>query len=297
MSSMSPRTVAAAVAYPLELVAGARTLGATAVGMGLRAGQEMASLAAHAALYPAGILDDRRELDDRRARLDPLTPVSRGLLLADIDAAGTPIVLIHGIVDNRAAFTVMRRALRRRGYGRITTVNYPLLTTDVRAAAARLGRHIERVCDQTGYDTVNVIGHSLGGIIARYYLQRRGGDRRVATLVTLGTPHHGTALARWLPLPVTRQLRPGCSVMTELAAPARCRTRIISVWSDRDEVVLPVRSGQLLHPDLNVTNVAIHGVGHLALLVDPQAIAACVGGLRVTEMPTPVDGLVAGATG
>lgn len=264
---------------------------------GLRAGQEVASLAAHVVLYPAGVLAESVALVDDRARLDPLSPVARGLLLGDVAAAGMPVVLVHGIVDNRAAFTVVRRALQRRGFGRVTTLNYSPLTADVASAAERLGRHIERICDQTGYDRVNVIGHSLGGIIARYYVQRRGGDRRVATLVTLGSPHQGTSLARLLPLPVARQLRPGSQVMRELAAPTRARCRVVSVSSDRDEIVVPASSGHLVHPDLDVTNVAVHGVGHLALLVDTAAVSACVDALTPSQAPSRRARVPAGATG
>lgn len=264
---------------------------------GLRAGQEVASLAAHVVLYPAGVLAESVALVDDRARLDPLSPVARGLLLGDVAAAGMPVVLVHGIVDNRAAFTVVRRALQRRGFGRVTTLNYSPLTADVASAAERLGRHIERICDQTGYDRVNVIGHSLGGIIARYYVQRRGGDRRVATLVTLGSPHQGTSLARLLPLPVARQLRPGSQVMRELAAPTHARCRVVSVSSDRDEIVVPASSGHLVHPDLDVTNVAVHGVGHLALLVDPAAVSACVDALTPSQAPSRRARVPAGATG
>ena len=264
---------------------------------GLRAGQEIASIAAHLAMYPAGMLAESAALVDDRARLDPLPPVTRGLLLGDVAAAGVPVVLVHGIVDNRAAFTVIRRALQRRGYGRVTTLNYSPLTADVASAAERLGRHVERICDQTGYEQVNVIGHSLGGVIARYYVQRRGGDRRVGTVVTLGSPHAGTGLARLLPLPVARQLRPGAQVIRELAAPTRARCRVVSVWSDRDEVVVPTSSGRLEHPDLDVTNVAVHGVGHLALLVDPAAVTACVDALTPSQAPSRRVRLPAGAVG
>ena len=264
---------------------------------GLRAGQEIASIAAHVALYPAGVLGESAALVDDRARLDPLSPVTRGLLLGDVAAAGVPVVLVHGIVDNRAAFTVIRRALQRRGFGRVTTLNYSPWTTDVAAAAERLGRHVERICDQTGYEQVNVIGHSLGGIIARYYVQRRGGDRRVGTLVTLGSPHQGTTLARLLPLPVARQLRPGAQVIRELAAPTRARCRVVSVSSDRDEIVVPASSGRLEHPDLDVTNVAVHGVGHLALLVDPAAVAACLDALTPSQAPSRRARVPAGAVG
>ncbi len=254
--------------------------------------QEATVLAAHVALYPVGVVAERHEIHDPRHRIDTLSPVSRGLLLADIDAAGTPVVLIHGIVDNRAAFAVLRRSLRRRGFGRITTVNYSPLTSDVRRAGEQLRRHVERVCDQTGYDQVVVVGHSLGGLIGRYYVQLLGGDERVQTLVTLGSPHAGTQTARLLPLNVTRQLRPDSDVITELAAPSRCRTRFVAVYSDRDEIVIPNRSARLEHPDLDVTRIAVHGVGHLALLVDREVVhivadALARPGGHLASLPTP----------
>lgn len=246
----------------------------------LATGQELAWLTAHAVTYPAGLLAEHGLQDDQRYRTDTLAPAVRGLLLADLAASGRPIVLVHGIGDNRSAFAILRRSLRRRGYGRITTVNYSPLTSDIRKAALDLGRHVERLCDQTGYEQVFVIGHSLGGIIARYYVQRRSGDERVHTLVTLGSPHAGTQLARLAPLvPVCRQLRPDSELMAELAGPAACRTRFVAIYSDRDEVVVPQRSARLDHPDLTVTRLLVRGVGHLSLLVDStvgQAVAAAL---------------------
>ena len=49
-----------------------------------------------------------------------LRPVHRGLIVGDVEAAGTPILLVHGVVDNRSVFTVLRRGLRRRGFGRVS---------------------------------------------------------------------------------------------------------------------------------------------------------------------------------
>jgi triacylglycerol lipase len=236
------------------------------------AGQELAWALAHLATYPIGLLAETAPADDPRYRIDTLSPLGRGLILGDLAAAGTPIVLVHGIVDNRSAFAVLRRTLRRRGFGRISTVNYSPLTSDVRKAAGELAAHVERVCDQTGYEQVFVVGHSLGGVIGRYYAQCLGGDRRVNTLVSLGAPHAGTQLAWLAPLPVCRQLRPGSDLMTELAAPAVCRTRFVAVYSDHDEIVVPARSARLEHPDLAVSRHRIHGVGHLSLLVNREAV-------------------------
>lgn len=116
-----------------------------------------------------------------------------------------------------------------------------------------------------------MVGHSLGGLIARYYVQRLGGDGRVGTLVTLGTPHSGTRVA---PLanahPIVRQMRPGSAVIEELSRPAPgCRTRFVSFWSDLDHLMDPLESACVDHPDLLVQNVRVTGIGHLALPVHP----------------------------
>jgi pimeloyl-ACP methyl ester carboxylesterase len=234
---------------------------------------ETAWTAAHLATYPLGIAHaTATDVTDHTA-LDRLSPVQRGLVVGDVEAAGTPIVLVHGWVDNRSIFTVLRRHLRRRGFGRVVTMNYSVLTHDVPRAAARLGELIETLCDETGYDTVHVVGHSMGGLVARYYVQRLGGDVRVDTLATLGTPHAGTRAAHLFVGRAVAQLRPGSPVIRELAAPAPgCRTRFVSVWSDLDAMVRPSESGRLDHPDLAARNVLVHGVGHLSLPIDGRVV-------------------------
>ncbi len=130
-------------------------------------------------------------------------------------------------------------------------MNYTTLSTDVRAAAASLAEEVERVVEETGFERIHVIGHSLGGLIGRYYVTRLGGDARVHTLVTLGTPHEGTWAAYAMPTRLMQQMRPGSGVLRELALPVRgCRTRFIAYWSDSDEAILPQRSAALRHPDL-----------------------------------------------
>ena len=102
-------------------------------------------------------------------------------------------------------------------------------------------------------------------------------------MVTLGSPHAGSQLARVAPLLVGRQLRPNSELMRELAGPARCGTHFVAIYSDRDEVVVPHRSARLEHPDLNVSRLQVRGVGHLSLLVNSSvahAVAAALTGER-----------------
>jgi pimeloyl-ACP methyl ester carboxylesterase len=234
---------------------------------------ELAWVAAHIASYPFGVAQEKARPDIERYTLDTLPPLHRGLLIGDVEAAGTPILLLHGLVDNRSIFALLRRQLRRRGFGRIWTMNYHIWTSDVRTAARRLGDTIDAICEQTGYERIHVIGHSMGGLVARYYVQRLGGDARVHTLVTLGTPHRGTHAARLVPRGVCRQLLPTSAVIAELDEPVEsCQTRFVSFWSDLDVLISPKESARLDHPDLAARSVLVRGVGHLSLPIDRRIV-------------------------
>ncbi|MGW8766594.1 lipase family alpha/beta hydrolase [Streptomyces sp. NPDC055815] len=233
---------------------------------------EVAILTGHLVLYPYGIVAERvSPAPDPSAdpTADPTAPA------ATIAPGSRPVVLLHGFVDNRSVFVLLRRSLTRHGRDCVESLNYSPLTCDLRAAAELLGRRVDEIRARTGHDEVDIVGHSLGGLIARYYVQRLGGDARVRTLVTLGTPHSGTTVA---PLadahPLVRQMRPGSEVLRELAEPAPgCRTRFVSFWSDLDQVMVPVETARLDHPDLLVHNVRVSGIGHLALPVHPTVAA------------------------
>lgn len=252
---------------------------------------ELAWVGAHAVMYPLGTRTESLRPDPRH-RPGAQSPAVRALFAADPLAARIPVLLVHGLVDNRSVFTVMSRNLRRRGFAHVCTWNYSPRLTDVARGARELGRQIERICEQTGYDRVHVVGHSLGGLIARYYLQKQGGHRRVESLVTLGTPHQGSVWAHVVPTPLIRQLRPGSEIIEQLAEPAPgCDTRITAIYSDLDQVVLPTTSGRCDHPDLGARNVLIRGVGHMSLpmhRVVLDEVATTLAGLRTAAAPAAV---------
>ncbi len=274
-----------------------RGAGAVLSPTGVRgAAVELAWLAAHAAIYPVGLRAERAT-EGAPHDLSGLSPIQRGLIIGDVEAAGTPILLVHGMIDNRTIFTVLRRSLRRRGFGQVRNLSYSPLTSDLRVAAERLAEQVESLCADTGFERVHVIGHSMGGIIARYYVQRLGGDARIHTLVTLGTPHGGTLAAYLWPSLLARQLRPGSEILAELEQPAPgCRTRFLAVWSDLDQLVVPKRSGRVDHPDLQSRNVLIRGVGHMSLPIHRGAVRAIsqtlahlgTDGATVTAGVTPI---------
>jgi hypothetical protein len=114
----------------------------------------------------------------------------------------------------------------------------------------------------------------------------------------MGSPHGGTEVARLLPLPLGRQLRPDSDVVAELSEPAPgCRTRFVAIWSDLDQLVLPVRGARIEHPDLTVRNVRVPDVGHMSLPVHRKVVREVVStlarldpeGHAVAEVVTSLD--------
>ncbi len=257
---------------------------------------ELALVGAHALIYPLGTRTERMR-PDPRFRPGEQPPAVRALFAADPLAARVPVVLVHGLIDNHSVFAVMRRSLRRRGFTSVCSWNYSPLLADVARGAADLGEHLQQVCEKTGHERVHVVGHSLGGLIARYHVQRQGGDRHVESLVTLGSPHQGSVLAHLLPTPLVRQLRPGSALLQELAEPAPgIRTPVTAVYSDLDQVVLPTRAGRCDHPDLQARNVLVRGVGHMSLPFHRTVldeVAATLAGRRHPLPETPAPAAVA----
>ena len=227
----------------------------------------------HISLYPFGTRAPRRGAVGHGYRIEHLSPLKRSMLVSGVTELGTPILLLHGLADNHSIFTLLRRGLLRRGFSQVFAMNYAVRTKDIRTAAAQLAEEIETIVEETGYERIHIVAHSLGGVIARYYLTRLGGDDRVHTLVTLGAPHRGTLLAHAVPTALTRQLRPGSPFMAELNQPSPgCRTRVIAFWSDTDEAIIPAVNASLDQEGVPTTNIRLRGVGHLSPPILPSVV-------------------------
>jgi len=158
-------------------------------------------------------------------------------------------------------------SLRKAGFDAV------LLDYDWRRDVASNGKALAERIAADGRDDVALVGHSMGGLVARFYVQRLDGDARVHTLVTLGTPHGGTKAARLIPHRLARQLRPDSELVAELCEPAPdCATRFLAVWSDLDQMMVPKRAARIDHPDLDARNVLVRGVGHMSLPIHRRTV-------------------------
>src|SRR5712692_11590305 len=181
-------------------------------------------------------------------------------------AAQRTVVLVHGYGGNRSAFLPLAAYLRARGVRQILGFDYR--SSEGIERGARQLRDFLKSSVRGG--RIDLVCHSLGGLVARVYLQQLGGWRRVDRCITLGTPHRGTYNAYWLASRVGRELRPDSPFLARLdASRARAaRVGFASIVAGSDNIIIP--------RVFSSTDAVVHvpGLGHLGLLFSPTAFRA-----------------------
>lgn len=199
---------------------------------------------------------------------------SRRLAKRPSDPPALPVLLVHGYVCNSGYWKSMSGALAREGVNHWAVDLEPPLGS-IEQYVPQLERALEAVCAESGSPKVVLVAHSMGGLVARAYL-RRHGAARVAKLVTLGSPHFGTGLHFIAAGENVRQMawhRAGgagrCSDWLQALADsesAEVRALVVSIYSHHDNIVSPQTSSELP----GARNVALQGIGHVALGLEPE---------------------------
>lgn len=195
-----------------------------------------------------------------------------------------PVVLVHGYAMSRAYFLLLAARLSRAGLGPFFGFEYWTLGK-VASAARRLGDYVEELLERhPGADGVDLVGHSMGGVVARYYLAFGGGAARVRHLVTLGSPHRGTPTSHFGLGRPQRELLPGSSLMMRLeAAGLPPGTEVVAIWSRGDALVWSEEHAELP----GARHVVFDDLGHLGLLAS-RRVAREVTAVLTQDRPAPV---------
>ncbi len=169
------------------------------------------------------------------------------------------VVLVHGFVCNRGLWNPWLRELRAHGvpyvavnlepvFGAIDA--YPRI---IEAAVARLEAATRR--------PVVLVGHSMGGLAIRAWLRQFNADARLHRVVTIGSPHQGTWLARFGHTASGRQMRQRNPWLTQLAAdePSSRISRFTCFYGHFDNIVFPP----------GATNLHLPGVAHVHMAFQP----------------------------
>lgn len=204
---------------------------------------------------------------------------------------GTPILLLHGWGANRSNWFRLERALRGAGFGRVHALNYNPFGTDIPSLAERCAVRADELRDRFGTSRVHIVGHSLGGVIARYAVQVLG-VQGVGVCATIAAPHNGVGLARCGAPPGLRgtfasglELSPDSAVMAELRRARPTSTRFVAYYSNHD-IVVPESRGRIAETALKPTNVLIKGRGHMSIMFSSELERSLIGHLEIAEAET-----------
>ena len=200
---------------------------------------------------------------------ESLSYLAHGLLypLASLGAKAEPIrsaeirtvVFVHGLAANRSSFLPLQTYLRWYGYERQYSIGYRSRGS-LEGLALELKRRID---ENVRGGRIDIVAHSMGGLLSRFYIQCLGGDRRIDRLITLGTPHGGTHAANFVPAHLVRQLLPDSSFIEGLnAQPVPPALDMTSIIAGRDLLVQPVQSARCPFGDA----ITFPEMGHLELL-------------------------------
>ncbi len=196
-----------------------------------------------------------------------------------------PIIVVHGYAMNRANFLPLARRLRDAGLGPVLGFEYWTLGKTA-SAARRLAEYVDEVRAATGAPQVDVIGHSMGGVVGRYFVQLGGGDGVVANLITIGSPHAGTDVSAIGIGRANKELFFGSTLLARLrAAPLPRRTRWTVIWSRSDALVPGARQARVAGAE----ELVFDDLGHLSLLASPKVAAEVIARLRAPGPPPPPE--------
>lgn len=183
----------------------------------------------------------------------------------------TPIVLLPGAFGQELVYwNAWHWFLERDGF-HAYGASFPRFTfSDLTQSARLVAQKVDEVLAVEDASKVALVGHSMGGLIGRYYVKALGGHEKVSLLACLGTPHHGTWMGATAPvLKGTRQILPGSDFLHELNQGDHMGVRVLNIWSQFDGVVIPAESSLLEMPD--VENRALPFAGHWGMLVSRRA--------------------------
>ncbi len=222
-----------------------------------------------------------REIDARAFALSIVEPFHQLLLPKEPlgPTVGTPILLVHGYVSNRGLMWAVRKRLAAASLGPVYTVNLRPMFGSIDEMVPGLAARIDTICLETGASSVNIVAHSMGGLVVRAYLVAHAESARVARLITLCSPHQGTQMAVLGLGRCVREMRPGSERLKALLAAesATPKPPTLSVYTLNDDLVYPAESSRLAWAE----NLPMSGVGHVSLMSSKPVAERVIAALKM----------------
>jgi triacylglycerol lipase len=181
-------------------------------------------------------------------------------------ASSSPVILIHGLYHNASAWIRFRGSLKRAGYDRVYAFNYSSFRPDFQEICGQLKQWIMEISRNFPGEGIILVGHSLGGLLARAYAARNDVSQgpAVKALITLGTPYGGSKMVVFGIGKLARSLTSGSPLIRELEGKqVPSGVSCIALHSPVDNLVLPAES---LKPPSGWREELTDPVCHVAML-------------------------------
>ena len=161
----------------------------------------------------------------------------------------------------------LKKRLQKDGWNNVYTWSYIPPFKNIPYYAGQLESKVSDILAGTSQAKIILICHSMGGLLARYYISHLKGKSYVEKLITIGTPHKGTRLWSFTYSPCGADMRPGSNFLKNLGViPATIKT--LSIFSSFDEIILPYQNSQL--KGKNILNKEFDNLGHMRLVFSAQ---------------------------
>jgi pimeloyl-ACP methyl ester carboxylesterase len=185
---------------------------------------------------------------------------------------GDVVVFVHGFLATAGVLRPLRDAVERGTRAVTASFTHPP-GLGIVSIAERLAELVGNL--ESPELRVHLVGHSIGGLAARWFLTELGGDRRVQGTISIASPFEGAPRARFFPGVLARDIEPGSALLARLRS-ARSAVPHLSIAGGSDRVV----PGGALLP--HGETLLVERAGHNEVLYHPATVAAVV--RRVAEM-------------
>lgn len=172
---------------------------------------------------------------------------------------GKTFVFIHGYPEK----FIKKKIVQQKYLSKLKNIKLLFFNYNENYGVKRLSEDLKKFLEQNKEEEYYLIGHSLGGLITRYYIEFLEGKNNVKKTAIIATPNHGTLTAYFARGQSGKDMRPESGFLKELNS-KKLSIPYLNIWTNNDEIIIPNKNAKLK----GAYNVCILNKMHLSVLAN-----------------------------